>query len=142
MNPEITMRRTFSLAQIFIAPVTPFVYVKMLTSLSFTAMSLGQLGYWLVLPAACFLGLSWAALSRHEERFRVSRSGLWGAAIAGFLSMALPAALLFVASATYSGGGANIGLALLSLAMPGYLPIAMLIGLIVGEARNIPQKRA
>lgn len=141
MNAELIMRRTFSLTQVFIALVAPFVYVKMITSLSFTTMSLGQLAYWLALPAACFLCLAWAALLRHKERFRVSPSGLRGAVIAGILSMALPAALLFAGSATNSGGGANIGLALLTLAMPGYLPIVILIGLIVGESRNVLQKR-
>jgi hypothetical protein len=142
MNAELKMRSIFSRVLVVVALVAPFLYVKSLTNLSITTMSLGQLGYWLVLPGICFLGLSLAAISRSEERFRVLQSGLWGAAIAGFLGMAVPAALLFVASATYSGGGANIGLGLLSLAMPGYLPIVMIIGLIVGEARNVPQKRA
>jgi len=142
MDAESRMRRMLSRAQVVLAIVAPFVYVKSLTNLSITVMSLGQLGYWLALPGMCFLGLSLAAISRSEKGFRVSRSGLWGAAVAGYLGMAVPAALLFVASATYSGGGANIGLGLLSLAMPGYLPIVMIIGLIIGEARNVPQIRA
>lgn len=111
MNTELTIRRRFSLAQVIVSLVAPLLYVETLTTFSFATMSLEQLGYWLVLPAACFLGLSFAALLRREERFLVSRSGLWGVAIAGYLCMALPAALLLVASATYTGGGANIGLA-------------------------------
>lgn len=142
MDAELRTRRIFSRVLLVVALLAPFVYVKSLTNLSITAMSLGQLGYWLVLPGMCFLGLSLAATSRNKERFRISRSGLWGGAIAGLIGMALPAALVFAASANYSGGGANIGLGLLSLAMPGYLPIAMIVGFVIGEARSVSQKRA
>jgi hypothetical protein len=45
----------------------------------------------------------------------------------------LPVALLGLYSATYSGGGANIGLGLLAAA-PGAAPIFMFIGLVVGES--------
>jgi hypothetical protein len=83
MDAASKMRRMFSRVQVVLALVAPFVYVKSLTNLSITVMSLGQLGYWLALPGMCFLGLSLAAISRSEEGFRVSRSGLWGAAVAG-----------------------------------------------------------
>jgi hypothetical protein len=58
----------------------------------------------------------------------------WGAAIAAYSAYVLPVALLGLYSATYSGGGANIGLGLLALAAPGAVPIFMLIGLVVGES--------
>ena len=45
----------------------------------------------------------------------------------------MPYGLLWYASANYSGGGANIGLGLLLLSLPVYLPIAMLVGVCVGQ---------
>jgi hypothetical protein len=88
-------------------------------------------------PPPCWLSsLAGLALLRNRERFWVSRSGLWWAAIAAYSAYVLPIALLGVYSATYSGGGANIGLGLLAFAAPGALPILMFIGLIVGESRG------
>lgn len=133
MTDEQTMRRKFAAAQMIAGLITPLLYAKSIFNFSLTA-SFGAFGYWFILPFVCFLLLSGLAISRSRERFRVSRSGLWGAAIAAYSAYVLPVALLGLYSATYSGGGANIGLGLLALAAPGAVPIFMLIGLVVGES--------
>lgn len=53
---------------------------------------------------------------------------LCGAAIGAAIAVGLPWGLLRYDSAHYEGGGANIGLGLLILAMPIYLPLCMLGG--------------
>lgn len=135
MTTEQTMRLKFAVAQILAGLIAPLLYAKSVIKFSFATASFGAIGYWLILPFVCFLLLAGLALLRNRERFWVSRSGLWGAAIAAYSVYVLPIALLGVYSATYSGGGANIGLGLLALAAPGTLPIFMFIGLIVGESR-------
>ena len=87
-----------------------------------------------MLPLVCFLGFAFLAVSRNQQGFRVSRSGLWGAALASYSAYVVPGLFLWLGSATYSGGGANFGLAFLAIVMPGALPILMFIGLVIGEA--------
>ena len=87
----------------------------------------GPLLYWGILPGAPLVLLAVVALIR-----RVPLRATMGASIAGFLAVSIPYGLLVYASITYSGGGANIGLGLLLLASPIYVPIAMLIGAIAG----------
>ena len=133
MTTELPMRQKFALAQIIVGLIAPLLYAKFI-GYSLTTTSLGVLGYWLILPFVCFLILAGMALSRSRERFWVSRSGLMGAAIAGYSAYVLPIALFALASLTYSGGGANIGLSLLALAAPGAFPIFIFIGMFVGES--------
>ena len=60
---------------------------------------------------------------------------MWGAAIAGYLAFVVPATLLWLTTgANYRGGGANIGVALLTVAMPVYLPVVMAIGFNFGKS--------
>lgn len=83
----------------------------------------GPLFYWGILPGAPIVLMAVVgSFSRVPVRVTL------GAAVGGLLAVALPYGSLLYASANYSGGGANIGLGLLLLATPVYLPIAMLIG--------------
>lgn len=64
----------------------------------------------------------------------MSRTEVWGAAIAAYLAFVIPAAFLwFTTGAYYQGGGANIGVALLVAAQPIYLPAFMVVGSVIGE---------
>lgn len=123
----------FSILQILVGLFAPMVYATTLTNFLPVEAGLYQTLYWLGIPTACFLALAWASLSLRGDRFRISNHGMWGAAIAGYLCFIFPAALLWLIIATYSGGGANIGVGLLVAAMPGYLPVAMVTGFVVGE---------
>jgi hypothetical protein len=85
--------------------------------------------YWGILPGAPFVLLGALSLVPYFT-IRV----LTGASVGGLIAVAAPYGLLWYSSANYSGGGANIGLGLLLLALPAYLPLAMLIGAYVGQA--------
>src|SRR3989344_5542457 len=146
MTNEITTRRIFAVLQVVFGLVAPAILTTSFTTFWGTAnpllnASFYQLAYWLGIPAACFSVLAWVSLSQRENQFRISRSGMWGAAIAGYLAFVLPAALLWLTTgANYRGGGANIGVALLVVAMPVYLPIVMAIGLGFGGGLRGQQK--
>jgi hypothetical protein len=55
-----------------------------------------------------------------------------GASLGGLMAVVVPYVLIFMPS----GGGANIGLAVMLLTMPVYLPIAMIIGACVSHYVN------
>jgi len=146
MANEITTRRIFAVLQVVFGLVVPTILTTSFTTFWGTAnplvtASFYQLAYWLGIPAACFSILAWASLSHREHQFRISRSGMWGAAIAGYLAFIVPAVFLwFTTGEHYRGGGANIGVALLVVAMPVYLPIVMAIGLGFGGGLRGQQK--
>ncbi len=83
----------------------------------------GPILYWGILPGAPLVALAALAMVPGVP-LRVTI----GAAVFGFIAVAIPYGALLYASSNYSGGGANIGLGLLLLATPLYLPIAMLAG--------------
>jgi len=91
--------------------------------------SMPQIFYWYVLPGLPFLILSCIAL--HPRLF--SSHSLVGAAIGAVAAVGIPYFLLWSATANYSGGGANIGLGLLILAMPAYLPFLMILGISIAR---------
>ena len=62
-----------------------------------------------------------------------TRGAVTGAAIGAALAIGVPFLLLAAATVGYKGGGANIGLGLLFLAMPVYLPVLMLLGWKLGK---------
>ncbi len=112
------------------------VFVRLLVFLSLTVVGLaasawayqfgqpdGPILYWGILPGAPFVLLAVMGLFP-----RVPVHVTLGAAAGSLLAVALPYGALLYASANYTGGGANIGLGLLLLATPIFLPIAMLIG--------------
>ena len=149
MTTEWTARLRFSVTQIIAGLTALLLYTRTLEFSYYTA-SLGAISYLLIFPFVCFLLLSGLALFQNRDHFLVTRSGLWGAAIAGYSVYLLPVLLLGIDIATYSGGGANIGLGLLVLVAPMALPIFMFIGLRAGESRakrltlrssGTPQKR-
>lgn len=146
MTNEITTRRIFAVFQVVFGLVAPGIFATSLTTFWSTpnplvTASFYQLAYWLGLPAACFSVLAWASLSQREHQFRISRSGMWGAAMAGYLAFVVPTVLLWLTTgANYRGGGANIGVALLVVAMPVYLPVVMVLGLGFGKSLNGQQK--
>jgi hypothetical protein len=139
MTNEITTRRIFAILQVVFGLVAPAIFATSFTTLWSTAnplvtASFYQLVYWLGIPAACFSVLAWVSLSHRENQFRISRSGMWGAAIAGYLAFVVPAVFLwFTTGENYRGGGANIGVALLVVAMPVYLPVVMAMGFGFGQ---------
>jgi len=134
MQLQFAPRWMFSILQILAGLIAPMVYATTLTTFSPAEAGIYETVYWLGIPTACFLALAWVSLWVRGDQFRVSNSGMWSAAVAGYLSFVLPAALLWLTTgANYSGGGANIGVAFLVVAMPGYLPVAMAVGFVVGE---------
>ncbi|HQS59821.1 MAG TPA: hypothetical protein PLU16_15330 [Gallionellaceae bacterium] len=133
MINELRMRRRFAASQIVIGIVATLLYAKLIFEISITA-SWGTFGYWIILPNVFFFLISAMAISRDQERFKVSLSGLWGSSIAAYSAFALPVLLLGIYRATYSGGGAAIGLALLGLAAPALVPFFLYIGLMIGES--------
>lgn len=146
MTNEITTRRIFAVLQVVFGLVAPAIFATSFTTLGSTAnplvtASFYQLAYWLGIPAACFSVLAWVSLSHRENQFRISRSGMWGAAIAGYLAFVVPAVFLWLTTGEhYRGGGANIGVALLVVAMPVYLPIVMITGFGFGKSLRGQQK--
>jgi hypothetical protein len=140
MTNEITTRRIFAVLQVVFGLAAPAIFTTSFTTFWGTAnplvtASFYQLAYWLGIPAACFSVLAWISLSHREKQFRISRSGIWGAAIAGYLAFVVPATFLwFTTGENYRGGGANIGVALLVVAMPVYLPIVMITGFGFGKS--------
>jgi hypothetical protein len=83
----------------------------------------GPMLYWGILPGAPFLLLAFLALVT-----RMPLSVVLGASAGSLLAVALPYGLLLYTSFTYSGGGANIGVGILLVALPLYLPILMAAG--------------
>jgi hypothetical protein len=131
---EITQRRKFSTIQIIVGLTVPAIYSGLLTSFKFSAPGFYEAVYWLGLPAISFFVLARLSLTFREGKFRVSRTGMWGAAIAAYIAFVIPAIFLwFTTGAYYHGGGANIGVALLVAALPLYLPIFMVVGFVIGE---------
>ncbi|HEX9627788.1 MAG TPA: hypothetical protein VGA00_12685 [Acidiferrobacterales bacterium] len=146
MTNEITSRRIFAVLQVVFGLIAPVIFTTSFIKLWGTTnplvtASFYQLAYWLGIPAVCFSVLAWVSLSHRENQFRISRAGMWGAAIAGYLAFVLPATLLWLTTGeNYRGGGANIGVALLVVAMPVYLPVVMAMGLGFGGGLRGQQK--
>jgi len=141
MYIELATRRIFSILQVLVGLVVPAIYATSFTTFSFASPGFYQTAYWLGLPAISFLVLAWVSLTRRGEKFRVSRAGMWGSAIAGYLAFVIPAMLMwFTTGANYRGGGANIGVALLVVAMPVYLPVFMAMGFSMGESLHGQKK--
>ena len=86
--------------------------------------SILQIFYWYILPALPFIALFILAL--FPSVFQPYM--IMGAAFGAVAAIAIPYFLLWISLANYSGGGANIGIGLLFLAMPVYLPFFMLGG--------------
>ena len=138
MPTEFDQRNIFAILQVLVGLVAPAI---LFFAFSGTLTSLYQAAYWLGLPAVSFSILAWLSVSRRGDQFRVSRAGIEGAAIAGYLALVVPAIFLwFTTGANYRGGGANIGVAALVVAMPVYLPLVMSIGFAVGESLRGRQK--
>jgi hypothetical protein len=120
----------FAAIQMIAAFVLPVLYFKgVFAKPSLAAASGYELAYWLGIPGLCFLALALLAL------FRWSAAAMWCAAGSGYLAFILPATLLWLTTGeNYRGGGANIGVALVALAMPLYLPGFMVTGFFCGAA--------
>lgn len=88
-----------------------------------------QIFYWYILPALPFLALAISAAFPSM----ISRSTIFGAAGGAVLAIAIPYLALWVALKSSNGGGANIGVGLLFLAMPLYLVPLMVGGSAVGK---------
>jgi hypothetical protein len=88
------------------------------------ALSPVEIFYWYVLPTLPFLILGLICHAQKNKKwFPLSAS-----AVAAALAIIAPFFLIYWDANNYSGGGANIGLGLLYLAMPIYIPIFMVLG--------------
>jgi hypothetical protein len=105
------------------------------TGVAGEASSMMQVFYWYILPPLPFLVL--VVLLQIKKDMSVY--GLIGSACGAAVAIITPHLLLWIDSMNYSGGGANIGLGLLLIAMPIYIPILMAIGYFFG--RLIPSKQ-
>ena len=94
------------------------------------AGGLSPILYWGILPGLPFILLGIASLL-FKQPFSIYP--FMGAAIGSFLAVSLPYGLLFYSSATYTGGGANIGLGLLLLFLPIYLILFTIFGWYIGK---------
>lgn len=86
----------------------------------------GSTFYFGILPGAPFGVLALLSLA-----MRVPAT--LGAFVGGLIGVTIPYGALLYTSATYSGGGANIGVGLLLMATPVILPIFMILGGIIGN---------
>jgi hypothetical protein len=87
----------------------------------------GPLLTWGIFPGAPFVLLASLSLVK-----RVPLRVTIGAYVAGFLAIVLPYGAIWYESLNHNGGGANIGLGILTLAAIVLLPIPMLIGGFIG----------
>lgn len=86
--------------------------------------SVVQIFYWYVLPALPFVILSAVAFFPNV----VQTYMVIGATFGAILAIAIPHLLLRLSLIFSEGGGANIGIGILFLAMPVYLPAFMIGG--------------
>ena len=86
--------------------------------------SRSQIFYWYILPALPFVALFVLALFPAA----IQSYMIFGAACGATVGIVIPYVLLWIDLANYSGGGANIGIGILFLAMPIYLPVFMIGG--------------
>ena len=61
------------------------------------------------------------------------KGALLGALLGALIAIGIPVGALIFTTATYSGGGANIGVGLLFLALPISLPLAAWLGWKIGK---------
>ena len=71
-----------------------------------------------------------------KTKNQIKRRALLGACIGALTGVGGPFLWLFLDSAFYAGGGANIGLGLLIMAMPFYAPVLILFGALYGAATS------
>lgn len=96
-----------------------------------------HLFYWYLLPSLPFVLLAVASFVWPRRL-----GPICGAAIGAAIAVGLPWGLMKYESAHYDGGGANIGLGLLLLAMPAYLPLLMITGYGIGAVLERLTSRA
>ncbi len=88
--------------------------------------------YWYMLPAIPFIFLGFFAILRGRH---FSLAPFLGATMGALVAIGVPYGSIWLASVKYTGGGANIGLGLLLLACPVYLPLAMFSGWQIGKSK-------
>ncbi len=87
----------------------------------------GPILTWGILPGAPFVILAGLSLVK-----RIPLRVTIGAYVGGVMAVAVPYGAIWYDLQNYNGGGANIGLGLLALAVFIILPIPMLIGGVIG----------
>lgn len=97
---------------------------------------IGLVLYGIVLPSSPFVFLAILSLRKEGNSYKYKGSAILGSMQGALIAIFVPYALIWYSVATYTGGGANIGLALLALAMPLYLPVAMRVGWSLGARNN------
>jgi len=96
---------------------------------------IGLVLYGILLPSCPFIFLAALSLKKEGNDYKYKRAAILGAMQGALIAIFVPYALIWYSVITYTGGGANIGLALLALAMPLYLPIAMRAGWSLGAKK-------
>lgn len=96
---------------------------------------IGLVLYGIILPSSPFIFLAVLSLRMEGNGYKYKGAAISGAMQGALIAIFVPYALIWYSVATYTGGGANIGLALLALAMPLYLPVAMRVGWFVGTKK-------
>jgi hypothetical protein len=94
--------------------------------------------YTFVIPTGTFLCL--AIMARRKDitgGYLYSTGAISGSMIGALYAIGIPYGILMISILTYSGGGANIGIGLLVLAMPVYLLIAIRRGWSNGLNKHI-----
>ena len=94
---------------------------------------MGLIIYWYILPGLPFVCLGLFGAFRANQ---FSLRPFVGATIGALVAVSVPYGSLWLASVTYKGGGANIGLGLLLLAFPVYLPFAIFGGWRIGKSKS------
>ena len=88
-----------------------------------------------VFPSLSFLILAVAASFTNEKGDPdFGKHSIIGAMVGAIIAIGIPYLLLFISA--YTDTGVNIGIALLLMAMPVYLPVFMLIGWNLGERKD------
>lgn len=117
MSPSVVLQPVFAMAMLFLA------FSALGVSGWESPHSISNLIYWYLLPSLPFVLLALLSFALPRQIGPLS-----GAAVGAVVAVGLPWGMLWYDSSHYDGGGANIGLGLLLLAMPIYLPLCMILG--------------
>jgi len=126
---EVVNRKNLLLKLVVIAVLAPILSISM----EIGDNSIFIIVYGILLPSCPFILLSILAIVKNKKgEYKFNKGAIGASMLGAILSVGIPNLLMWLSSITYSGGGANIGLGLLFLAMPIYLLIAMVTGWSMG----------
>ena len=130
----MTRRSIMGRIALAVALLALAILAPQVTSRFYQADETGRLLYGIILPSLPFAVLCLLALATTQGRFVFRGAAISGAMLGAVLAIAFPWTWIWFDSAHYHGGGANIGLGILLLCLPCYLPLAMVAGGWLGRA--------